>query len=99
MNQETPTRREADFKSMSDREVLLLINQELRQLSGQMQDLTQSLFGDGNGNPGLRMRVVLLEQRLSAMMWVGSTVGAAVLIATLSFLWGLLTGQIVITYN
>lgn len=92
-------RRMSDFKEMDDHDLLILTARSVSSLVESLDQLKTTIMGDGNGNPGLRMRIDRLELRIDRMekslFWLGGIIGTLVVV----FLWGVFTGEILVTFK
>ena len=59
-------------------------NRYLKEIA-ETHDLT--LYGDGNGSPGLRLKVDRLDQRQKISNWLHATIGASLIVTLIRSIW------------
>lgn len=93
MSGDIPPRHSQQDVGKSDRELLLEVHSDVRDMKDSVKSFSRTLYGQEN-TIGLVARVAALEKVASAATWLGGVLLASVL----ALVWALITGQASIVF-
>ena len=87
---------DARFEGLTDREILIQVSEDVRELKDDTLRLRKTVYG--NGDVGLSEKHNTLSHKVDGLIRAITFIGGAIVMLVIGFLFGIFTGQIKVVF-
>ena len=87
---------DARFEGLTDREILIQVSEDVRELKDDTLRLRKTVYG--NGDVGLSEKHNTLSVKVDGLIRAITFIGGAIVMLVIGFLFGIFTGQIKVVF-